>query len=233
MRITFEITPRANAVVAQEADRLLVRVDADTVDASLPPAPSQQGLLTGIRATEPNTIQLDLGPRFSSHRVSPPVSSGAAAVLTVELLAAGVDSSAAPGAPGAPNASNAPLAPTGPLEPNAPALPVFGGTSRATIRTIVIDPGHGGEDNGVKGPNGALEKQVTLAVARRAKGAIEGRLGMRVLLTQEDNRIGADGRAAIANNNKADLFISLHANGSPRPDNSRCDDFHAESRSIR
>ncbi len=81
----------------------------------------------------------------------------------------------------------------------------------------MIDPGHGGEDNGVKGAGGAMEKQVTLGIARRVKGAIEGRLGMRVLLTHEDNRIGADGRAAIANNNKADLFISLHANGSPRP----------------
>jgi N-acetylmuramoyl-L-alanine amidase len=81
----------------------------------------------------------------------------------------------------------------------------------------VIDPGHGGEDSGVKGGGGAVEKQVTLAIARRVKGAIEGRLGMRVLLTHEDNRIGPDGRVAIANNNKADLFISLHANGSPRP----------------
>jgi N-acetylmuramoyl-L-alanine amidase len=82
----------------------------------------------------------------------------------------------------------------------------------------VIDPGHGGDDNGVKGQGGALEKDVTLSVARRVKGVIEGRLGMRVLLTREEgNRVDGDGRAAIANNNKADLFISLHANGSPRP----------------
>jgi N-acetylmuramoyl-L-alanine amidase len=95
---------------------------------------------------------------------------------------------------------------------------VFGGATRPTVRTIVIDPGHGGEDNGVTGPGGALEKDVTLAIARRVKGAIEGRLGMRVLLTHEEgSRADADGRAAIANNNKADLFISLHANGSPRP----------------
>jgi N-acetylmuramoyl-L-alanine amidase len=81
----------------------------------------------------------------------------------------------------------------------------------------VIDPGHGGDDTGVKGPGGALEKDVTLSVARRVKGTIEGRLGMRVLLTNESGgRVDADGRAAMANNNKADLFISLHANGSPR-----------------
>jgi N-acetylmuramoyl-L-alanine amidase len=229
LRITFDITPRANAAVTADAKQLLVRIDADTLDTLLPPAPAQQGLLTGIRASEPNTIQLDLGPRFSTHRVSPPVSSGAATILTVELVAATAESSstagAAASAPGA--AANAPVAPGAAGAPNAPALPglsappgalpVFGGATRPTIRTIVIDPGHGGEDNGVKGAAGAIEKQVTLAIARRVKGTIEGRLGMRVLLTHEDNRIGADGRAAIANNNKADLFISLHANGSPRP----------------
>ena len=168
---------------------------------------------------------MDLGPRFSSHRLSPPVSSGNVTVLTVELMAANPESSAsiAPGALGAsasaPSAStSAANAATMDKTADKPGeLPVFGGASRPTIRTIVIDPGHGGDDNGVKGPGGAVEKQVTLAIARRVKGVIEGRLGMRVLLTQEDNRIGADGRAAIANNNKADLFISLHANGSPRP----------------
>jgi N-acetylmuramoyl-L-alanine amidase len=100
----------------------------------------------------------------------------------------------------------------------ATPLPVFGGAARPTLRTIVIDPGHGGDDIGVKSAGGAMEKELAMAIARRLKGTIEGRLGMRVLLTHEgDNRIGADARAAIANNNKADLFISLHANGSPKP----------------
>ncbi len=221
LRVTFEITPRATATVTQEQGRLLVRIDADALDASLPQPPQQQ-LLTGIRATEPTTIQMDLGQRFSTFRASPPVSSGAAAVVTVELLAAGTDTSLLPNAPGAPNAPigpNAPIAPNAPVAPIAPGsdLPVFSGATRPTIRTIVIDPGHGGEETGVKGPGGAFEKDVTLALARRVRGAIEGRLGMRVLLTHEGARVDADGRAAIANNNKADLFISLHANGSPLP----------------
>jgi N-acetylmuramoyl-L-alanine amidase len=212
LRVTFEITPRASAVVTQEQGRLLVRIDADALDASLP-TPPQQGLLTGIRATDANTIQMDLGQRFNTFRASPPVSSGAAAVVTVELLAAGAETSVAPNAPNAPNA------PTAPSGANAPTgdLPVFSGAARPTVRTIVIDPGHGGEDNGVKGAGGALEKDVALSVARRVKSTIESRLGMRVLLTHEEGtRVDADGRAAIANNNKADLFISLHANGSPR-----------------
>jgi N-acetylmuramoyl-L-alanine amidase len=228
LRVTLEITPRATATVTQEQGRLLVRIDGDAMDASLPPPPQQQ-LLTGIRVADPTTIQLDLGQRFSTFRASPPVSSGAAAVVTIELLAAGADTSSnapvapiapiAPGSPGAPVAPIAPIAPTAPVTPGtAPDLPVFTGATRRTIRTIVIDPGHGGDDNGVKGAGGALEKDVTLSVARRVKGAIEGRLGMRVLLTREEgNRVDGDSRAAIANNSKADLFISLHANGSPRP----------------
>jgi N-acetylmuramoyl-L-alanine amidase len=81
----------------------------------------------------------------------------------------------------------------------------------------MLDPGHGGDDTGVKGAGGTLEKDLTLLLARKVKALIETRLGMRVLLTREDDRrLGADARAAIANNNKADLFISLHANGSPR-----------------
>ena len=205
LRVTFDITPRANATVTQDQNRLLVRVEADTLDASVPPAPPQLGVLTAVRVTEPGTIQLDLGPRFSSYRTLPIVSRGAASVLTIELLAA-VDA-----------AATAPIAPAAPDAPAAPALPVFGESNRPTIRTIVLDPGHGGEDNGVAGPGGALEKTVALSVARRVKAAIESRLGMRVLLTREDNRIDSNGRVAIANNNKADLFISLHANGSPRP----------------
>jgi N-acetylmuramoyl-L-alanine amidase len=208
LRVTLEITPRASATVTQEQGRLLVRIEADSLDASLPQPPQQQ-LLTGIRAAEPNTIQMDLGSRFGSFRTAPVTSNGAAAVLTIELLAAGAETSAAP----------PPVAPTPPVAAIAPdaALPVFGGTPQPSIRTIVIDPGHGGDDNGVKGQAGALEKDVTLSVARRLKAAIEGRLGMRVLLTHEGGgAMDADARAAIANNNKADLFISLHANGSPR-----------------
>jgi N-acetylmuramoyl-L-alanine amidase len=222
IRVTLAITPRASANVTQEQGRLLVRIDADAIDASLPPPPQQQ-LLTGIRVIDATTIQMDLGQRFNTFRAPPPVSSGAAAVMTIELVAAGADTSAAPGgaagdkpAPGAPNAPGAPSAPSTAIAPNAP-LPVFGEASRPSIRTIVIDPGHGGDDNGVKGPAGALEKDVALSVARRVKATIEGRLGMRVLLTHEEGiRVDANRRAAIANNNKADLFISLHANGSPR-----------------
>ena len=83
---------------------------------------------------------------------------------------------------------------------------------------MVIDAGHGGEDAGARGPGGAEEKQITLEVARRLRGMIESRLGIRVILTRDDDRlIALDDRAAVANNSKADLFLSLHANASPVP----------------
>ena len=83
---------------------------------------------------------------------------------------------------------------------------------------MVIDPGHGGNDGGVKGAKGALEKQITLEVARRLKTIVETRLGVRVILTRDDDKaVTPDERDSVANNSKADLFISLHVNGAPAP----------------
>jgi N-acetylmuramoyl-L-alanine amidase len=88
---------------------------------------------------------------------------------------------------------------------------------RRAIRAIAIDAGHGGDDIGTRGPEGALEKDVTLAVARRLRNRIESELGLRVVLTRTgDSTVSLDERAAIANNDRADLFISLHANASVR-----------------
>lgn len=111
---------------------------------------------------------------------------------------------------------SAPSRRSAPASPSAPP-PSLGGPAQPSLQTIVIDPGHGGADKGVQGPHGTLEKDVTMAVARRLKSAIEGRLGIRVLLTRDgDQTLSADERAALANNNKADLFLSLHANASFR-----------------
>jgi len=85
------------------------------------------------------------------------------------------------------------------------------------IRTIVIDPGHGGLESGAKGRFGTLEKDVTLAVALKLKALIERNMAMRVVLTRDkDIDIPLADRGALANNNDAMLFISIHANGSYR-----------------
>lgn len=83
--------------------------------------------------------------------------------------------------------------------------------------TIVIDPGHGGLETGAKGKLGNLEKDITLAIALKLKAVIEKNLAFRVVLTRDrDMDVSLDQRAATANNNKASLFISIHANSSYR-----------------
>jgi N-acetylmuramoyl-L-alanine amidase len=91
-------------------------------------------------------------------------------------------------------------------------------TPATGVRIVVLDPGHGGEETGAQGPSGTQEKQVTLAVARRLRTLIESRLGLRVFLTREDDRtMTLDERTAFANNHRADLFVSIHANAAIRP----------------
>lgn len=81
------------------------------------------------------------------------------------------------------------------------------------IRTIVIDPGHGGREVGAVGPNGLLEKDVTLAIARKLAAALSSKVGARVVLTREDDSVVTlDQRTALANQYKADLFLSVHLN---------------------
>ncbi|MCJ7611946.1 MAG: N-acetylmuramoyl-L-alanine amidase, partial [Candidatus Aminicenantes bacterium] len=85
------------------------------------------------------------------------------------------------------------------------------------IRTIVIDPGHGGLESGANGRFGTLEKEVTLAIALKLKALVERNMAVRVVLTREkDIDISLADRGALSNNNDAMLFISIHANGSRR-----------------
>jgi N-acetylmuramoyl-L-alanine amidase len=96
-----------------------------------------------------------------------------------------------------------------PTSPNAPAERQTG------IHTIVIDPGHGGVEVGAIGPSGIQEKELTLQLARELEAKLSQRLGVRVVLTRtEDALVPLDMRPAIANQNKADLFISIHLNSS-------------------
>jgi N-acetylmuramoyl-L-alanine amidase len=83
------------------------------------------------------------------------------------------------------------------------------------VRTIVIDPGHGGSETGAVGPGGNAEKDLTLLLARALQQRLMQRLPVRVVLTRtEDANLPLETRTAIANQNKADLFISLHVNSS-------------------
>jgi N-acetylmuramoyl-L-alanine amidase len=77
--------------------------------------------------------------------------------------------------------------------------------------TIVIDPGHGGEDQGAPLPGGLNEKDAALDLARALRAALAHDLGARIILTRDgDTPASASHRAEIANSTGADLFVSIH-----------------------
>jgi len=83
---------------------------------------------------------------------------------------------------------------------------------------IVIDPGHGGTEDGAIGRGGLKEKDLTLEISRRLGDLLANRLGAEVIYTRTaDLTVPLDTRAAIANQASADLFISIHANSSDDP----------------
>jgi N-acetylmuramoyl-L-alanine amidase len=212
-RLTFDALPRAGTAISQDNERITIKFDADLLDVpnnglALPPQSAGQTMIQAVRLADATTIAVDLGPRFGSFKASSQqLDTSTRLVLDITAAAAPTEAAPATGATTpAPSASVPP--------------PDLSGLTQlpASIRTIVIDPGHGGDDEGVKGPAGTREKDLTLTVARRIKAAIESRLGIRVLLTRDDDRrVPIDERTAMANNSKSDVFISLHANASFRP----------------
>lgn len=187
-RVLFDIQPPAPHKVQREGNRIEVRFDAHALDLGATSGTVPE-FVTSIRA-QGTTVIVDLGPGAAGMTADAGRND---ARLTIEL--------APPGA--APEPAAPPMAP-----------PVFE-LATGAMRTVVIDPGHGGDDQGAVGASGTKEKDVTLQMALRLKGAIESRMGMRVLLTRDrDQNVSLDRRSALANNNKADLFISLHAGAS-------------------
>jgi N-acetylmuramoyl-L-alanine amidase len=200
-RATIEISPAAPVAVTVDGGRVFARIEADALDLSLPAGGG--GLIEQVRAgDQPNTVAVVLSGR-----------AGAARAVASEADNLGRISIEVPSNAPAPDVATAPPPPAPPADP-APS-PVLTAT-RPALQTLVIDAGHGGEDIGARGADGVQEKQITLDVARRLRTLIETRLGIRVVLTRDDDRaVSLDERAAVANNSKADLFLSLHVNAAP------------------
>jgi N-acetylmuramoyl-L-alanine amidase len=84
------------------------------------------------------------------------------------------------------------------------------------LNRVVIDPGHGGHDQGTSGPHGLIEKELVLDVSLRLGKLIQEQLGAEVVYTRTDDTfVPLERRTQIANEKKADLFLSVHANSSP------------------
>jgi N-acetylmuramoyl-L-alanine amidase len=195
VRVVLEASETVPFRVLQDEGRVTVAIPRDLVSVSF----QQQRLTGGIvdvvqfLGGHENVFAMTLGRRFQRMTASEQASP---ARLVLEFQAAPLAVASAPAlAPG----------------PSKPA-----GTGEAGgIRTVVIDPGHGGAEVGAKGPGGTLEKDVTLAIGRKLRSAITNGLGLQAFLTRDkDQEVALDDRTAFANNYKADLFVSIHANAS-------------------
>ena len=101
----------------------------------------------------------------------------------------------------------------------APRLPVPEGPA---VRTVVIDPGHGGDDVGAKGPGGTLEKDVTLAIARKVRAAVANQLGLQAFLTRDKDQDVAARRARRLRQQLQVRPVHLHPRQrEPRPGRAR------------
>src|SRR5437867_347780 len=100
------------------------------------------------------------------------------------------------------------------LDVARPVEPARSGRERLTpLRTIVLDAGHGGHDSGAMGPTGLMEKDLVLDVTRRVGKLVEERLGIKVRFTRDaDHFVTLRDRTSCANRERADLFVSIHAN---------------------
>ena len=193
-RLTIDAQPAVGHRVTRDGSRITIRFDADALDFA-PASGAAPEFVSAVRVDDKSLV-VDLGPLATTFRVT---EDRDPTRFVIDLLAPGASPT-----------------PARPALQEPPAIEV---TQSAGVRTVVIDPGHGGEDAGVKGAAGTIEKDLTLQIARRLKAGIESRIGLRVLLTREgDDTVDADKRTAFANNNRADLFLSLHANASLRSD---------------
>ena len=196
VRVVFEASESVPFRVQQETGRVTVTVPRDLIDVLLQPTRLPGGIVASVQfqGGRENLFAVELGPRFQTLKAT---EQEAPVRLVLEFHGP-------PLTPGEKPAATA--APPRPPKPSAP---------EPAVRTVVIDPGHGGENPGARGASGTLEKDIALSIARRLRAELVNVRGLQVFLTREkDVDVDLDERTAIANNYKADLFVSIHVNAS-------------------
>jgi len=181
--VVFELPEEPRYRIDERPGAVVVEVTGDTLEGESVP-----------RVDEPLVESIEIGGRRIVLRLAPGAGADSYTLASPFRLVFDVH----------------PAAATGPGEavPELEAPP-----PREGVRTIVLDPGHGGSETGAIGPSGVAEKELTLRLARSLKERLETGLGVRVVLTRdEDASLPLETRTAIANQNKADLFVSLHLN---------------------
>lgn len=188
--VVLQFPERFEYELVERSGGVEVRPRRDRLEAPFPAPRVNDPLVSDVRVT-PERIRIDLAPgaRAEGYTLERPFR------LVFDIVRAEA----------APETAEEPVEVAPPRE-------------RQGLHTIVIDPGHGGAESGAVGPGGELEKNLTLELSRLLQARLRQSLPVRVVLTRdEDATLPHDTRPAIANQNKADLFISIHLNSSLGP----------------
>jgi N-acetylmuramoyl-L-alanine amidase len=171
------------------------------------PAQVQQAYTLNAFADQPARLVIDLVPD-SADNFSKRVATDTAAIPAGNPVPAELSIP-----PGASEATSVPPAPAERAPAAAPAAPAV-----RPKPLIVLDPGHGGIDSGARAPNGVMEKNIVLAFAKKLQALLiqSGRFDVALTRT-DDSYLTLDQRVQLARQNKADLFISLHADSFSQP----------------
>ncbi len=227
-RIVLDLNPNVAATASTLAnpDRLIIelrgqagnplRTETPTTSLSAPP-------MVVAPASVPLSVAAPL-PVAVKPAPAPPVTPKIAVAAPAESASAGdpVVSDTPMVAPALASSESHTIPDPGPAEFAKGARHTSEGTTSLVralglkINRIVIDAGHGGHDEGTAGAHGLLEKELVLDVATRVGKLVQERMGAEVIYTRSDDTfVTLEHRTAMANEQKADLFLSVHANSSP------------------
>ncbi|WP_051247231.1 N-acetylmuramoyl-L-alanine amidase [Thermomonas fusca] len=205
VRVVFDLASKVRAIpttldTAASGTVLVLEWPGD-------PAPTTAAAPTATPAIATIEKPVTAGP-------SPATGTPAAADPIAAFAAAATPTQPAPAKPAVAATPVPPPAATPSVQQAAPAMPAPRPLSQAGTRPLVvaIDAGHGGQDPGAHGPNGTREKDITLAIARELARQVNATPGLKAFLTRDsDVYIPLNHRARRASANRADIFLSIHA----------------------
>jgi N-acetylmuramoyl-L-alanine amidase len=109
------------------------------------------------------------------------------------------------------SSTGAPLQPAS-LDPSLLSQPISPDVLALGVRRVVIDAGHGGDNLGTSGPNGLVEKDLTVDIAERVRRLVVQQNFEAVMTRTTDETLSLWQRASIANGERGDIFVSIHLN---------------------
>ncbi len=212
VRVTLTGKPAPSADLAQSPKDVTVTLSEGAFGEGPPPV--GKGIVDAVECAKGGKkLRAVLGPgfkRIESFKLRNPD--------RLVLLFRGEGQRVAPPPPPEPTPAPEPApSQAAPAAVGLPATPAEAPKKTAAFDVVVIDPGHGGPDTGANTADGLQEKVLTLAIAQKTEALLE-REGLKVVLTRStDVQVPLIQRTAIANYNRADLFLSIHLNASPAP----------------